>query len=279
MIWIEPCAGSLAVGLRLLGLPRLVGWMGGKGGYADAILHTLRLEPGQGADEVWLADVSDWAPCWEGLAKPGVAREAADIIEGWVAQYGVATSSQVRDLWDDLRPVWRQAATTPDADGVARWLALVAISAMNRGPEAGPAVGRNGFGPNCGPRYPCLIPRLRSWPPDGAPLRVWRDARAIPPRSGVVLLDPPYSDTQGYEAGDFARPDALALADRWVEAGAVVAYCEQVPLEGWAAVDLTSRRTRAPGRTATKSKAEWLSVRGMVPRADVGQVSMFGGAS
>ena len=122
-LWVEPCAGSLAVGLRLLGLPRLVGWMGGKGGYADAILHALHLQPRQGAREVWLADVSDWSFCWEALAQPGVAHRAADLIDEWRTCYGVASPRQVRALWDDLLPRWRAEGTPPDAEGAARAVA------------------------------------------------------------------------------------------------------------------------------------------------------------
>lgn len=77
-LWVEPYAGSLAVGLRLLGACHLVGWMGGKSRYADAIMSILNVSA---ADEIWCADVSPWAACWRALAKPGIGRAAADIIE------------------------------------------------------------------------------------------------------------------------------------------------------------------------------------------------------
>ena len=55
-LWVEPYAGSLAVGLRLLGARPLVGWIGGKMAYADAIIGVLQVSA---ADEVWCADVGD----------------------------------------------------------------------------------------------------------------------------------------------------------------------------------------------------------------------------
>ena len=280
-LWVEPCAGSLAVGLRLLGLPRLVGWMGGKGGYADAILHALHLQPRQGAREIWLADVSDWSFCWEALAQPGVAHRAADLIDEWRTCYGVASPRQVRALWDDLRPRWRAEGTPPDAEGAARWLVLVAVSAMNHGPDAGPR-----FNPDqrfrChadgaaleGAMYDKIPARLRRWPAAGAPLRIWRDARAIPPAPGVVLLDPPYDRTQGYEAGDLPRSEVLALADRWTAADATVAICEHDPIPGWRSVDLTAARVGG-GRTVTRRTDEWLSVRGVEPRRPVAQLGLL----
>ena len=274
-LWVEPCAGSLAVGLRLLGLPRLVGWMGGKGGYADAILHALHLQPRQGAREIWLADVSDWSFCWEALAQPGVAHRAADLIDEWRTCYGVASPRQVRALWDDLLPRWRAEGTPPDAEGAARWLVLVALSAMMRGPDAGRKHrASDRFRDKEGPKYPVIISRLRRWPAGGAPLRIWRDARAIPPAPGVVLLDPPYDGTQGYEAGDLPRSEVLALADRWTAADATVAICEHDPIPGWRSVDLTAARV-GPGRTMTRRTSEWLSVRGVEPRRPVAQLGLL----
>lgn len=271
-LWVEPCAGSLAVGLRLLGLPRLTGWMGSKAGYAGPILNALRLRPGQGAREVWLADVSDWSYCWEALALPGVAHRAANLIEEWQARYGIASPRQVRALWDDLLPKWKQEGTPPDAEGAARWLVLVVLSAMTRGPAVGPRFG-HGDAFQCaesgrakdGPRYVRILPRLRAWPASGVPLRVWRDARDIPPASAVVMIDPPYSQTAGYEAGDLPRSDVLALADRWHDAGATVAICEHDPIPGWKSVDLTEHRAGPGTRTKSKRVTEWLSVRGLDP--------------
>lgn len=279
-LWVEPCAGSLAVGLRLLGLPRLVGWMGGKGGYADAILHALHLQPRQGAREIWLADVSDWSYCWEALARPGVAHRAADLIDEWRTRYGVASPRQVRALWDDLLPRWRAEGTPPDAEGAARWLTLVALSAMTRGPAAGPYLSGDeitlsacSFTVN---RFASgrQAATMRNIPAVGLPLRIWRDARAIPPAPGVVLLDPPYDRTQGYEAGDLPRSEVLALADRWTAAGATVAICEHDPIPGWRSVDLTAARV-GPGRVKSKRTDEWLSVRGVEPRRPVAQLGLL----
>ena len=264
-LWVEPCAGSLAVGLRLLGLPRLVGWMGGKGGYADAILHELGLSPEQGAREVWLADVSDWAVCWEALAQPGVAHEAAQIIEEWAVDAGP------RRMWEILRA----QPTTPDAWGVARWLVLIATSHPVRFPGHSCAWRPDGTRAGNAKGFDYIAARLRMFPPGGLPLRVWRDARAIPPAPGVVLLDPPYDGTAGYGFGDLPRSEVLALADRWTAAGATVAICEHDPIPGWHAVDLIAAGARSLGSRMTRRTSEWLSVRGVEPRRPVAQLGLL----
>lgn len=249
-LWVEPYAGSLAVGLRLLGCRKpLVGWMGGKSGYADAIMSILHVGA---ADEVWCADVGDWAQVWRALARPGVAREAADLIDSYEAD-ALSTGDSPRSyrrVWMALREDWRATGTTVDAVGVARWVALVAGSAMQRGPAAGtklPDTAQHRPHPRDGHpvahRWTSAPPRLRAMP-DPLPVRVWDCASAIPVRrDAVVLLDPPYDGTRTYQhgTGQHTRADAVRERDRWRAAGATVAVCEQVSLGG-VAYDLAGRR-------------------------------------
>lgn len=246
-LWVEPYAGSLAVGLRLLGARKpLVGWMGGKSAYADAIMSILHVGA---ADEVWCADVGDWAQVWRALALRGVAREAADIIDSYEAD-ALSTGDSPRSyrrVWMALREEWRAAGTTVDAVGVARWVALTRASGLARGPAAGCRwpdadtwIGtvRSAVPSMCGE----LAVRLRALP-DPLPVRVWDCASVIPACRAVVMLDPPYDATRTYQhgTGQHTRADALRERDRWRAAGATVAVCEQVSLGG-VAYDLAGRR-------------------------------------
>jgi hypothetical protein len=83
----------------------------------------------------------------------------------------------------------------------------------------------------------------------------------------VVVIDPPYLGTHGYEAGGvLPRADVVAMARRWAEAGAVVAVCEAVPVAeemgpGWASIDITGER-EGPARSGANRGVvtEWLTL-------------------
>jgi len=262
-LWVEPCAGSLAVGLRLLGGRAVCGYMGGKSGYADAIMSALDVGA---ADEVWCADVSDWAQVWRALAKPGVGPAAADILEGWRDSLPDAPPAH-RALWLQLREDWRAQGTTLDAIGVARWFALVIGSALMRGPAAAPCWRKDMLEWRLFQGRPMAerivgIPhaaRLRALP-SPLPVRVWDDARAIPARRGaVVYLDPPYAGTTGYGHGTLARAEVEGEVERWTRAGCVVAVSESGDLPGSVRHDLTAMR-HGCARLRGSSKREILHV-------------------
>mgnify|MGYP003441478928 CR=1 FL=1 len=276
--WIEPCAGSLAVGLRLLGVPRsLVGWQGGKSKYADAIMRTLGVER---AAEVWCADVSPWVPCWEALSRAGVAHEAADLCERWWS--GVRTTADARAVWDVAAGRVREAPEVWGAVEVASWVVRVSGAVMS-GPSNGskwrmttepqtyPCGNSQMLGSTVGPT---LADRLRTLPPTGLPLRAWHGAASIPPVGGaVVYIDPPYQGTTGYQPGDLDRDGVLTLIESWRSAGSVVAVSETEPLPGGVAVDLGAMIPR-PGRRGTLTP-EWLTVYGARPR-EARQGGLFG---
>ncbi len=115
-LWVEPFAGGLAVGLRLMGGRALVGWQGSKARYADAIMQVLSVAA---ADEVWCADVSDWAQVWQALAKRGVAREAADRLDEIEARARAIGDcpAAYRQVWMGLRDDWRREGTPTTAAG------------------------------------------------------------------------------------------------------------------------------------------------------------------
>ena len=114
-LFVELCAGSAAVSLRLVGGPNAnppIGYMGGKRGYARAILGVLGLRQGLGAEEVWLNDAGPWGPVWRVLTTPGKAEEVAAIIRGW-------KNEEPRALWERLKAEgWGELA---EAGEVAAW--------------------------------------------------------------------------------------------------------------------------------------------------------------
>ena len=118
-LFVELCAGSAAVSLRLVGGPNAnppIGYMGGKRGYARAILGVLGLRQGLGAQEVWLNDPGPWGPVWRVLTTPGKAEEVAAIIRGW-------KDEEPRALWERLKAQgWGELTEVGE---VAACLALV----------------------------------------------------------------------------------------------------------------------------------------------------------
>lgn len=243
-------------------------------GYADAIMGALDVSA---ADEVWCADVSDWAQVWRALARPGVGPAAADILEGWRASLPDAPPAH-RALWMRLREDWRTQGTTLDAIGVARWFALVVWSAMNRGPAAGPAMSAGAHEWKRDPKSGCPsarpivgahhASRLRALP-SPLPVRVWGDARAIPARRGaVVYLDPPYLGTTRYEHGTLTRAEVEGEVTRWTRAGCTVAVSESGDMPGAVRHDLTDARVGPGQRHRGSSKREILHVYvpGLSPR-------------
>jgi hypothetical protein len=83
-----------------------------------------------------------------------------------------------------------------------------------------------------------------------------------------VYLDPPYEKCTGY-GWHCPRAEVLVLAQRWADAGAVVAVSEAEPLQlaGWHHLDLT----RAGG------KPEWLTLSRAPARRPKRQAALFGG--
>jgi hypothetical protein len=122
MIWYETCGRSLAVGLRLVAGPWArppISTMGSKMGYARVILGVLGYREGQGCEEVWAADPSEWAPVYQVLAGPA-GEEVAAILRSWAGE-------PPRELWERCRKEgWGELTRVDD---VARF-SLVAYQAV-----------------------------------------------------------------------------------------------------------------------------------------------------
>ena len=102
-LYVELCAGSAAVGLRLLGISRPpISFMGAKTSLAGAILGAMGLQPGQGAEAVVLVDAGPWGHVWGSLLDPTCSQQVAKVLRSWAGE--------------DPRALWERLAATAPAD-------------------------------------------------------------------------------------------------------------------------------------------------------------------
>jgi len=98
-LWVELCAGSAAVTLRLIGGAGArppVAYIGSKRAYARAILNVMGLHSGDGADGVVLVEAGPWAKVWAALAQPAVCSDVVRILRSW-------SDEDPKALWDRLK--------------------------------------------------------------------------------------------------------------------------------------------------------------------------------
>lgn len=133
-IFIELCAGTAALSLRLQGGPKAkppVSRMGAKTGYADAILAVLGLYPGQGAESyLWCEPDDGVRGLLMAYPQPTVLRAAAAILRGW-------KDEEPRALWERLRAELKAGASVEGAEGVARWFTTAMWSYQRGEPMSG----------------------------------------------------------------------------------------------------------------------------------------------
>ena len=196
-LFVELCAGSAAVTLRLLGGRRSrppVSYQGSKNGLASTILHVLGLRSGQGADAVLLNDPGPWSKVWRVLVDPAGARRVAEIIRGWVGE-------DPRALWERLR-----AEPVPEDEGeaAARW-AYINGQSVQKGGEGGASwfTRPNGDGQKDVASFARDTDRLSrlAFPP--GTLVLGEDAAGIEPRDvarWLAVQGLRYKDTGGFKA-------------------------------------------------------------------------------
>ena len=273
LIWVEPCAGSFAVGFSLLGLRAPCGWQGGKTRYAVSIVGGLGLV-GVRPEAIALSDLL-WADCLMELCRPGGASRVRKVLARWLSETP-DTPRGHRALWFRLRDL----PQTPGPIGAARWLALVAGSAFSGGGSIRRDVetwedsaARNR---TISKR---MLAALEAFPPEGLPLALARHrAEDLTPEaleaavpgalSGVhgpvwAYIDPPYQNTAPYAGvpreAALSRAGVLALVERWRSAGASVAVSEGCAIPG--ATRAFEVLPKGLGQTARGStKQEWVSV-------------------
>jgi hypothetical protein len=259
-LFVEPCAGTAALSVRLQGGKHArppVSRMGAKTGYADCILRIMGLRPGQGAAHyLWCEPDAGVRLMLEAYRDHALALAAADIIRGWADE-------EPRALWERLRAEGPVQGGEPKE--LARWCTLQrwmyanapishdGIKWINSRSEGGFTFGANNFGTtettaNGFKTLPCLPATIH---PDA--LQV--EPQPLPPGC-VVYIDPPYEGTTGY-ADDLPRAQVLALAMQWAQAGAAVYISEAVPLDlpGWHHIDIAGER-KGQKRTFSKQQRE-----------------------
>lgn len=240
---IELCAGTAAVSLAALGAPPFpASRIGGKAGYATAILGELGVAPGSASRVLLIEADSRMARILRALF--GSRRE-------WLAE----EIERQADL--DPRTTWEAARRRPDAVGDLLWLAGArgGIGGFKGAHKLRPNV--DGFIPS----RASLAGRVRAFAPFEGRAEVMRaDASgvsAIAFEPTRVYVDPPYAGRQGYACRLAEAPEDLAR--RWAQAGHRVAVSEARPLTP-IAVDLTGRRERQFRRSLTRDRSEWLSM-------------------
>jgi hypothetical protein len=267
---VEPCCGSAALSLHLLGARRpLLPYQGSKWRFRHAIGEVLRAHDVVGPPaEVRLTDVSAW-----GVAMGAVLGQRAVVIE----RLRAFAAEDARTVYERLHggPVPSDATAMS-----AEFLFLQRLSFSGKavgirgGCWASPGfnvssayglAGTERFGA-VKPMIPSLVSVLEGY--DLHPARVTSARRPAEPPAGpmdgaVVYLDPPYEGATLYPDGGLSRAEVAALAVAWQAAGALVLVSESAPVEelcrlGWRAVRLyEGRDDTSPFRG---KQEEWLTV-------------------
>lgn len=208
-------------------------------GHEDA--HGTNLKPQYDPEYV-----GPWKPC-----KPS----------GWLADRYTGAPSLPATITDDARTI--------DPREVARYARILTANRLvNPNPETWTNTGRGGY-KHGGAEFCTPIESLAEGFSKAVevPATITDDARTVEPPTlpagTCCFIDPPYVGTTGYQH-DLGRPEVVALARKWAEAGAFVAISEAEPIsalvaEGWSTVEITGER-KGQKRTFSKQQREWLTL-------------------
>ena len=271
---IEPCCGSAAVSLALLGARRpLLPYQGSKWRFRKRLLAVLREAGGSAAPEqLAVFDVGPWGR----VAPLVIDRDARTQVVGVLNDYA---QRDARAVFDALQ---HQPVPEDDVEYAAQFLFLQRLAYS--GKAVGDRDGRwrsPGFNTSSAyglpgtdrfgavrPMVPSLIDVLRSYDSlRSLPVHGGRVAAQTPVervrRPTVVYLDPPYAGSTSYPAGDLSRAGVVALARAWHDAGAAVVISEgegipELAADGWSTAVLNSGRQDS-SRFRGKQQ-EWLTL-------------------
>lgn len=274
---VEPCCGSAAFSLHMLGAKRaIVPYQGSKWRIRSVLAETAQALGFDGPpNKLEFTDTGPWADVLRVVLQPVRRERVTEVLRAWADVDPEEKFHQLQHQPVDREPTRfaasflflqrlafsGKAVTTIEESCVERWNSpgFNATSAFGK-----PATHRFGA---IQPMIPSLIRVLESY--DALPHVELssRRKRAAPPsgrveRPTLVYLDPPYQGVTGYTASSMGRPEVEQLAQAWRSAGAAVIVSEQGPLDlpGW----LKHRVSRASTMTNPfKSKSEeWLTFAG-----------------
>ena len=271
---VEPCAGSAALSLHLLGARRsLLPYQGSKWRFRHSLAaRAAELGFAGRPARVVLTDPGPWGDTL-GVVLAAAARQALiEVLGAWCEEDARTVYERIHGRPVAEAPVQAAAehlflqrlAFSGKAVGVrgGRW----ASPGFNTSSAYGlPSTDRFGA---VKPMMPSLVRVLAGY---GAQLdarvavQVRREsarAPAGPCARTLVYLDPPYAGSTAYPNGQMGQGEVQALAEAWRSAGAAVIVSEQrgVPLASWARERLyRGRNDTSPFRGKQEEWVTWAS--------------------
>ena len=268
---VEPCSGSAAFTLHLLGASRaLLPYQGSKWRFRHSLTARAAKLGFQGRPKrVVLSDPGPWGHTLKVVVEPTRRRRLIDALKALAAE-------DPRDVYNRLHGGF---VSPDDVEAAAEHLFLQRLS------FSGKAVGQRdgrwvspGFNTSSAyglagterfgavkPMVPSLIRVLQGYECqiDASVSVVVHPHEARPPTERVantlVYLDPPYEGSTAYPNGSLQMTEVCTLAEAWRRSGAAVMVSEQrgVPLASW------SRERLYAGRDDTSpfrgKQEEWVT--------------------
>jgi hypothetical protein len=246
---VELCAGSAAITRKILGLNKLMGFMGSKDRYVDSILTYFRIP---NIKSFILNDPGYFGVIWKAFSI-GVFEQVANNISDW-SQY------EARTLFQSLNcSIYNDIAR----DAAAK---ICLLSSTYGGGEIGGFKGKHKLRPSVDgfiPSRETLINRVKAWSRTSADIIVHNKnaATIVPIPNSWCYIDPPYDNTSGYK-NTLSRKELLYIAKNWADNNCMVAVSEGEPLDHLLGNDWMSEELKPNGgqiRKNSKSKKEFLT--------------------
>lgn len=241
-VLVEACAGSAAVTRRLLGAGRILGYQGGKDGYADAIIQEWEVPK---PEKVLLNDPGSWGIIWT-----WIIHDRRSVVE----HLGQLADKPPRELWQNLKRMGLQEST-PEA--AAMWLCRLA--GTYSGAEIGGFKGAHKRRPNVDgyiPSRSTLAQRVKELSLPVHMRATTADLGDLDVSGAWVYIDPPYAGRTGY-LHSLSREKLVTNCLRLAKHNQV-AVSESSELDlPWRCVDL-ARRRKGQCRRNSRNSAELL---------------------